>query len=354
MGSTQDSFLDEFKRAFNKMAGRELDWHGGQATENCAAFKIDYPDIRRKIGITGPEIFRNLERFELGDATTSYSGWKIIVEFESKELPLSNILKYWPYLRGELNIIPVQPILICHFSDWWSYKTRRELWAWTLSRMENDQGRLVEIKGKQFDHGGADIRLRAISISSAIEWINSTVGIDHRFVQSSQTYLEHSVMSDSFQTDVPPSGQDRPMGEQTDAQAPQPDKMRDPCEENTSATVPGKNYKYGCPMLEIPYRAVCKLVRSGRLATLHNIRQEIISERPDDGMEYCRKNIPPDLYAQTVNSKSRTSYPASNKKEYDRLFGVKNERGRIEHYVLYEKNKHGVWENGEHVHPGSA
>jgi hypothetical protein len=101
--------------------------------------------------------------------------WTVIIEFESRELPLSNILKYWPYLRGELSAKPMQPILVCHFSDWWSYATRRDLWEWTLSRMQADQGRLVEIEGKQFDHGGSDHLLRASSIYSAIEWIDSVV-----------------------------------------------------------------------------------------------------------------------------------------------------------------------------------
>jgi len=69
------------------------------------------------------------------------------------------------------------PILICHFSDWWSYATRRDLWEWTLSRMQTDQNRMCEIKGKQFDHGGNDQQVRASSIASAIDWIGSVVGM---------------------------------------------------------------------------------------------------------------------------------------------------------------------------------
>jgi len=95
------------------------------------------------------------------------------VEFENKELPLSNLLKYWPYLRGELSAKPTQPLLICHFSDWWSYATRRDLWEWTLSRMQADGERLVAVAGKQFDHGGANRSLRDQSITSAVEWIRT-------------------------------------------------------------------------------------------------------------------------------------------------------------------------------------
>lgn len=169
MGLTQSSFLAEFKQAFNMQARQEVHWSGGQAAENCAAFRSPYP-CRRAVGT------RATERFELGDATMSYFGWKVIIEFESKELPLSNILKYWPYLRGELNTKPMEPLIICHFSDWWSYATRRDLWEWTLSCMQADQVRLIEVEGKQFDHGGSDQSLRVSSISSAIEWIDSIVG----------------------------------------------------------------------------------------------------------------------------------------------------------------------------------
>lgn len=170
MGLTQSSFLSEFKQSLNDALSHELQWSGGQAAANCAAFIFPY-QCRREVGA------RASERFELGDATASHLGWKIIVEFESKELPLSNLLKYWPYLRGELSTKPEQPVLVCHFSDWWSYATRRDLWEWTLSRMKGDADRLVEIEGRQFDHGGDDRLLRASSIAAAIKWIESTLSM---------------------------------------------------------------------------------------------------------------------------------------------------------------------------------
>ncbi|MCL2790654.1 MAG: hypothetical protein FWD79_08420 [Desulfobulbus sp.] len=167
----QSSFLAEFKQAFNKEVGQKVHWFGGQVAENCAAFVSPYP-CRRAVGV------RTTERFELGDASVSYLGWKVIIEFDSKGLSPSNILKYWPYLRGELNIKPAQPIIFCHFSDWCSWATSRDLWEWTLSRMQADQELRVEIKGKQFDHGGSDQSLRASSISSAIKWIASVARAD--------------------------------------------------------------------------------------------------------------------------------------------------------------------------------
>lgn len=166
MGTTQSSFITEFKLAFNRHFGPDILWVGGQSAKNCAAFLSPFP-CRRAVGT------QITERFELGDISTTYSGWKIIVEFENKQIPLSNILKYWPYMRGELSAQPEKPILLCHFSDWWSYATRRDLWEWTLSRMRVDPDRLVDIEGRQFDHGGTDGLLRASSILSAVAWIES-------------------------------------------------------------------------------------------------------------------------------------------------------------------------------------
>lgn len=170
MGVKQDRFLAEFRSAFGEYFDVDGAWLGGQAAENCAAFLTPYP-CRREVGVLA------MERFELGDISITHGGWKVIVEFESKEVPLSNLLKYWPYLKGELNSRPQHPILICHFSDWWSYATRRDLWEWTLSQMHADTNKLVAVQGRQFDHGGADMALRASSITSAIAWIDSVIRV---------------------------------------------------------------------------------------------------------------------------------------------------------------------------------
>lgn len=168
MGATQTTFLADFADAFGQRFGHGVKWTGGQAAENTASLTT-HVSGRRAVGV------RKAERFELGDITTDFLGWKIIIEFESRELPLSNLLKYWPYICGDLSSTPQNPVLICHFSDWWSYATRRDLWEWTLSRMKVDPLRKVNIEGSQFDHGRSDIDLRTLSIGAALQWIEGTV-----------------------------------------------------------------------------------------------------------------------------------------------------------------------------------
>ncbi len=166
MGSTQTSFVTEFASAFQRRTGIDVVWAGGQATTNTAALPFNEA-LRRP----GPA--KKAERFELGDIAASVGRYRVIVEFEWAQVPLSNLLKYWPYVRGELAIRPSSPIVICHFSDWWSYATRRDLWEWTLARMKADTDKLVEIEGRQFDHWGADQQRRSQSMEAAIDWIVS-------------------------------------------------------------------------------------------------------------------------------------------------------------------------------------
>ena len=172
MASPQSSFLKEFTAAYEAHFGHGVAWKGGQAKENTAGFLAPLGG-RRSVGQ------RAGEGFELGDTTTMRGQWTVVIEFESNEVPLSNLLKYWPYLRGELTSSPTRPIALCHFSDWWSYATRRDLWEWTLLRMQADPARRVNIQGRQFDHGGTstsrlvDNALRDAAISEAIRWIEN-------------------------------------------------------------------------------------------------------------------------------------------------------------------------------------
>lgn len=168
MGKSQDDFLAMFQRAFRERTGRAVLWTGGQAIPNTAGLPLD-TSLRR-----GGQV-RNGERFELGDITASVGIWRVVVEFESKEVPLSNLLKYWPYIRGELSTQPIAPLLICHFSDWWSYASRRDLWKWTLTQMKVDARRVVDVEGKQFDHWGGDVPRRAQAVDEAISWVESVV-----------------------------------------------------------------------------------------------------------------------------------------------------------------------------------
>jgi hypothetical protein len=164
MGKTQTAFLAEFTDAFRARTGVDTTWAGGQVLANTAGLPFN-ATLRRP----GPA--KTAERFELGDLTARVGACRIVIEFESAEVPLSNLLKYWPYVRGELGTVPSHPLVICHFSDWWSYATRRDLWQWTLARMSTDPERLVDVEGRQFDHWADDRHRRAESIAEAIEWI---------------------------------------------------------------------------------------------------------------------------------------------------------------------------------------
>lgn len=173
MGKPQSLFLAAFEAAFRSRSGLNVHWSGGQTPSNTSAFPVNR-DLRR------PGQFRSGESFELADLTANIGQWRVVIEFESREVPLSNLLKYWPYIRGELGAKPERPLLICHFSDWWSYATRRELWAWTLNRMKADPEIVVRVDGRQFDHWGADEQLRAHNVAAAIDWILDTVNVPAR------------------------------------------------------------------------------------------------------------------------------------------------------------------------------
>ena len=170
MGNTQTSFLAEFTSSFQSRTGIDATWAGGQAVSNTSALPFN-ESLRR------PGPIKSGERFELGDIAANIGRYRVVIEFESAEVPLSNLLKYWPYVRGELASRPSSPIVICHFSDWSSYATRRELWEWTLARMKADPDRVVEVDGRQFDHWGDDRQRRSQSMEAAIDWIIGITGV---------------------------------------------------------------------------------------------------------------------------------------------------------------------------------
>ena len=170
MGKTQAAFLAEFAEAFRSRTGVDVTWGGGQVVANTAGLPLNEA-LRR----SGPP--KTAERFELGDLAATVGACRVVIEFESAEVPLSNLLKYWPYVRGELGSRPSHPLVICHFSDWWSYATRRDLWEWTLARMKADSDRVVDVEGRQFDHWGDDADRRSESIVQAIEWIACTTNL---------------------------------------------------------------------------------------------------------------------------------------------------------------------------------
>lgn len=168
MAKPQDDFLAEWKAAFHHTAGEVLSWNSGQGAANTAAL----PGVRE---LRRGQQLRPGEAFELGDLRGTYRGCTIIVEYDSGQPALSNLLKYWPWARGELSKKPGAPIALIHFTDWWSYGSYRDLWQWTLTAMQNDPRLIIPVEGRQFDHGGKDQRPRAESIRSSVEWVMATV-----------------------------------------------------------------------------------------------------------------------------------------------------------------------------------
>jgi len=164
MAQPQSDFLSLFKKAFVDRFGNSVLWTGGQIAGNVAQL----PGIA---ALRRGGILHRMEQFEIGDLRGDFNDRTLVIEYEQKQLPLSNLVKYWPYVRGELNVIPQRPIVLCHFSDWWSYGAYRDLWNWVMLRMQTDAERKVEIDGRQFDHGGPNASLRASGIHSALDWI---------------------------------------------------------------------------------------------------------------------------------------------------------------------------------------
>lgn len=168
MGKTQTEFLDHFRSEFATHFGNNVSWNGGQSFCNTARL-MSHEAQRREVGL------KLSERFELGDITTDFKGWKIVIEFEAGSLPLSNLMKYWPYIRGEMSSRPDQPVLLCHFSDYQSYATRRDLWEWTVSRMKLDTQRLVAFEACQYDHWAQDEERRTIALRKSLQWIEQVI-----------------------------------------------------------------------------------------------------------------------------------------------------------------------------------
>jgi hypothetical protein len=167
MGKPQTAFLNTFKAAFAvRFSSSPVAWSSGQVSGNVA--QLPGVAALRRGGVLKPS-----EQFELGDLRGTWSGRMIVIEYEQHQLPLSNLLKYWPYIRGELTVKPALPIVLCHFSNWWSYGTYRDLWQWVIAKLQTDQGRIVDISGRQFDNGGKDSLLRDKGIQQALDWLES-------------------------------------------------------------------------------------------------------------------------------------------------------------------------------------
>ena len=163
MGSKQSAFLDEFRRSFVHRFG-ETNWTGGQVAGNKASFN-PLAKYRRN------EEFRANEGIELGDLVTQIGGFRLVIEFESEAMIVQNLIKYWPFLRGELDVTPTEHMVMLHFSDWRSWGSYRDLWEWIRERICNDADVRVDVSAEQFDHGGENTAIRTRSIGRAIDFV---------------------------------------------------------------------------------------------------------------------------------------------------------------------------------------
>jgi hypothetical protein len=178
MGIRQTTFLTSFKEAFALQIGGS-DWTGGQCVGNVASFTNPALHLRRE-GKT-----KRGEAFELGDLRTEYASCTIAVEYDKQAPSIQNLLKYWPYLLGQLrqsdspdSLVPVRPLVLCHFSNWRSWGAYRDLWDWLLCQIKGDPRPGVRFEAAHFDLGGKDSKDMAgygQAIQEAISWIKLTI-----------------------------------------------------------------------------------------------------------------------------------------------------------------------------------
>ncbi len=165
MGLPQAAFIKEFKAAFETRFAASFIWSGGQRQSNVAAL-APHPKVRRdgcvKLG----------ECFELGDLRSELTSHTLVVEFESGAIAVHNLVKYWPYILGELEKAPTRPIVLAHFSNWNSYGSHRNLWEWVQTRMVGK----TPFIARQFDHWGSDAAARSREFESCFGWIEGVIG----------------------------------------------------------------------------------------------------------------------------------------------------------------------------------
>lgn len=166
MGRSQSAFVEMFRKSVCEALGENLSVTGSQIATNCLT--LPAAELVRREGIP-----KRVERFELGDIRIEFDHLTAIVEYESDAIAIHNLVKYWPFIRGETTPSAGKPLLICHFSNWHSYGSHRDLWEWLGRCMRCDPQRKVDLFARQFDHGGQDADLRAKGIGQAIEWLRS-------------------------------------------------------------------------------------------------------------------------------------------------------------------------------------
>jgi hypothetical protein len=164
----QSDFLETFRQEFGRRFDQQLEWTGGQVLSNKAVLspKAEY----RRYGL-----IKSNEGIELGDLRGLFRGRTLIIEHESDGVSVQNLVKYWAFLRGELSIRPTSPVVLCHFSNWNSYGSFRDLWAWLRDQMIQDPRKVVDFAAEQFDHGGKGSAESIASIARSLEYLSHTI-----------------------------------------------------------------------------------------------------------------------------------------------------------------------------------
>ena len=164
MVGLQDDFLRAFRDAFAHEFRYDPEWVSGQTVGNKGLLLGDL-SLRRN------GVIRRNEGLELGDLRANLGGKTLIIEFDSGGASAMNLIKFWPYLRGEMDVQPISSVTLCYFSDWYSYGSYRDMWKYLLHRMQDDPKLLVEFIAKQFDSNRDNSTGRIAEISRALVWI---------------------------------------------------------------------------------------------------------------------------------------------------------------------------------------
>lgn len=165
MGILQNQFLAQFQLGFENRFGDQGKVLGGQRVENVSSLPS-----RLELYRDGRAPHQG-ERFELGDLRIELPTRTVIVEFDADRVGVGNLLKYWPYLRGELSVGPHLPILLCHFSSWSSNASSRHLWDWLYEQMIADREQRVGFVARQFDHCEVVNEHGVKAIVEALDWV---------------------------------------------------------------------------------------------------------------------------------------------------------------------------------------
>jgi len=168
MGEKQTQFVARVRTALKSRFPHAADWAGGQGAANTVA-------LPRKASLRRPGPSRSGERFERADVRCNVGNSTIVVEYDSGGIATHNLVKYWPYLRGEMSSSPSSAIILCHFSSWVTYGSYRDLWDWLAGQMMRDPTLKVRFAARQFDHWDADLVKGDQSIAECLDWVESEV-----------------------------------------------------------------------------------------------------------------------------------------------------------------------------------